>query len=218
MGRNVTGVAAVNDFILAGEVDPRCQGARRQRWSDGGDQPTDGGRSVLVPDNAVGGGGGHRTSCAGPPAICGTERPRTVVTAADGTAGLLSSLAQAKSARSSSSRPRLRRADTTLRGSWFGRAWPAADPARLRHQRRDGHRPPSGHPDCTFRGTFKSPGSTTSPTLRDHSPGPTTVRLPLEAMGERIVEIAMSTDLRPGSAAVERVPAEVILRDSTDPG
>jgi hypothetical protein len=37
-------------------------------------------------------------------------------------------------------------------------------------------------------------------------------------MGERIVEIAMSTDLRPGSAAVERVPAEVILRDSTDPG
>ena len=51
--------------------------------------------------------------------------------------------------------------------------------------------------------------------LRDHFPGLTTVRLPLEAMGQRIVEMAMSTDARPGAAAVERVPAEVILRDST---
>ena len=33
--------------------------------------------------------------------------------------------------------------------------------------------------------------------------------------GPAIVEMAMSTDARPGAAAVERVPAEVILRDST---
>lgn len=71
----------------------------------------------------------------------------------------------------------------------------------------------------TFRRKFRSPASTTSrpcdPDLRDHFPGLTTVRLPLEAMGQRIVEMAMSTDARPGAAAVERVPAEVILRDST---
>ncbi len=53
------------------------------------------------------------------------------------------------------------------------------------------------------------------PTLRDHNPGLSTVRLPLHAMGMRAVEIALR---EPGSgAAVEHVAGEVVLRESTTP-
>jgi LacI family transcriptional regulator len=51
------------------------------------------------------------------------------------------------------------------------------------------------------------------PTLRDHSPSLTTVRLPLQAMGERAVELALTAD--PGGQVVEQVAGEVILREST---
>jgi LacI family transcriptional regulator len=51
------------------------------------------------------------------------------------------------------------------------------------------------------------------PTLRDHSPSLTTVRLPLQAMGERAVELALAAD--PGGQDVEQVSGEVILREST---
>lgn len=52
------------------------------------------------------------------------------------------------------------------------------------------------------------------PTLRDHSPGLTTVSLPLHAMGARAVELA----LRETSwVAVEHVAGEVVLRESTAP-
>jgi LacI family transcriptional regulator len=52
------------------------------------------------------------------------------------------------------------------------------------------------------------------PTLRDHSPSLTTVRLPLQAMGERAVELALAgpagSDLQ-----IESITGEVILREST---
>jgi LacI family transcriptional regulator len=51
------------------------------------------------------------------------------------------------------------------------------------------------------------------PTLRDHVPALTTVRLPLSDLGERALELALS-----GSAhTVEHIPAEVVIRDSTRP-
>lgn len=52
------------------------------------------------------------------------------------------------------------------------------------------------------------------PTLRDHRPGLTTVRLPLHAMGERVVELAL--DESAGNPVIVRVPGEVVLRESTD--
>ena len=50
------------------------------------------------------------------------------------------------------------------------------------------------------------------PTLRDHTPSLTTVALPLGEIGMRAVALALrldADDLR------ERVPGDVILRDST---
>ena len=51
------------------------------------------------------------------------------------------------------------------------------------------------------------------PTLRDLRPGLSTVRLPLHAMGERVVELAL--DGAAGDLVVIRVPGEVVLREST---
>jgi LacI family transcriptional regulator len=51
------------------------------------------------------------------------------------------------------------------------------------------------------------------PTLRDHRPGLTTVRLPLHAMGRRAAELALTGATR--EVTVERVRGEVVLRDST---
>ena len=42
------------------------------------------------------------------------------------------------------------------------------------------------------------------PTLRDHRPGLSTVRLPLHAMGERVVELAL--DGTTGDPVIVRVP------------
>jgi LacI family transcriptional regulator len=51
------------------------------------------------------------------------------------------------------------------------------------------------------------------PTLRDHVPALTTVRLPLSHLGERALELALS-----GSAhTVDHVPAKVVIRASTRP-
>lgn len=51
------------------------------------------------------------------------------------------------------------------------------------------------------------------PTLRDLTPGLTTVRLPLHELGARGVELALS--MPPGSETVEHVTGEVVLRAST---
>ncbi|SEQ43863.1 LacI family DNA-binding transcriptional regulator [Microlunatus flavus] len=47
------------------------------------------------------------------------------------------------------------------------------------------------------------------PTLRDHAPALTTYRLPLERIGERAVELALS-----GEATHERLGGEVVIRES----
>jgi LacI family transcriptional regulator len=49
------------------------------------------------------------------------------------------------------------------------------------------------------------------PTLRDLSPGLTTVRLPLQSMGESAVELALGG----GQARSKAVSGEVVLREST---
>ncbi|RBQ15134.1 LacI family transcriptional regulator [Spongiactinospora rosea] len=49
------------------------------------------------------------------------------------------------------------------------------------------------------------------PTLRDLTPGLTTVRLPLAGMGRRAVELALGTE----AVATESVAAEVVIREST---
>src|SRR6478735_3308694 len=49
------------------------------------------------------------------------------------------------------------------------------------------------------------------PTLRDLSPGLTTVKLPLQSMGEIAVELALGG----GEARTRSIPAEVVLREST---
>jgi LacI family transcriptional regulator len=49
------------------------------------------------------------------------------------------------------------------------------------------------------------------PTLRDHVPALTTVRLPLADLGERALELALSDSVR----TVEHIPAEVVIRTST---
>ena len=51
------------------------------------------------------------------------------------------------------------------------------------------------------------------PTLRDLSPSLTTVRLPLQSMGERAVELALTGP--PDGHSVESVTGEVVLREST---
>jgi LacI family transcriptional regulator len=51
------------------------------------------------------------------------------------------------------------------------------------------------------------------PTLRDHQPGLTTVRLPLQAMGELAVEMALAPAGSPPRR--KKVAAEVVLREST---
>jgi LacI family transcriptional regulator len=51
------------------------------------------------------------------------------------------------------------------------------------------------------------------PTLRDLRPGLSTVRLPLHAMGERVVELALGSPS--GEPVIVRVPGEVVLREST---
>jgi LacI family transcriptional regulator len=51
------------------------------------------------------------------------------------------------------------------------------------------------------------------PTLRDLRPGLSTVRLPLHAMGERVVELAL--DGAADTPVIIRVPGEVVLREST---
>jgi len=48
------------------------------------------------------------------------------------------------------------------------------------------------------------------PTLRDHSPGLTTYRLPLERMGQLAAELA----LNPGGSGTAQVTGEVVLRES----
>jgi LacI family transcriptional regulator len=53
------------------------------------------------------------------------------------------------------------------------------------------------------------------PTLRDHDPGLTTVRLPLEEMGRRAIEMALASDTR--GQSVSRVTGRVIVRASTKP-
>ena len=55
------------------------------------------------------------------------------------------------------------------------------------------------------------------PTLRDHSPSLTTVRLPMQAMGERAVELALSGPAD-GEPRIESISGEVVLRESTSPG
>ena len=50
------------------------------------------------------------------------------------------------------------------------------------------------------------------PTLRDHVPSLSTVALPLEEIGVRAVDLALRAD---GTDLRERVPGQVILRDST---
>jgi LacI family transcriptional regulator len=52
------------------------------------------------------------------------------------------------------------------------------------------------------------------PTLLDHRPGLTTVRLPLHAMGEQVVELAL--DGSTADPVTVRVPGEVVLRESTN--
>lgn len=52
------------------------------------------------------------------------------------------------------------------------------------------------------------------PTLRDHSPSLTTVRLPLQAMGERAVELALAGSAG-GEPHIENISGEVIIREST---
>lgn len=52
------------------------------------------------------------------------------------------------------------------------------------------------------------------PTLRDHTPGLSTVALPLEEIGSRAVALALRTDAECDDLR-ERVPGSVILRDST---
>ena len=52
------------------------------------------------------------------------------------------------------------------------------------------------------------------PTLRDVVPSLTTVRLPLEQMGARAAQLALDADPMAGPRVV-KVPAEVVLRDST---
>ncbi|BCI52762.1 LacI family transcriptional regulator [Mycolicibacterium litorale] len=52
------------------------------------------------------------------------------------------------------------------------------------------------------------------PTLRDHTPSLTTVALPLEHIGARAVELALCPDSG-GEDLRERVPGDVVLRDST---
>jgi LacI family transcriptional regulator len=51
------------------------------------------------------------------------------------------------------------------------------------------------------------------PTLRDVSPGLTTVQLPLKEMGEHAVQLALGQ----GSPQIVAIPATVVLRDSTGP-
>lgn len=50
------------------------------------------------------------------------------------------------------------------------------------------------------------------PTLRDHTPSLSTVALPLEHIGTRAVELALCSD---ADVPRERVPGQVVLRDST---
>ncbi|CAN3128404.1 LacI family DNA-binding transcriptional regulator [Mycobacterium sp. smrl_JER01] len=50
------------------------------------------------------------------------------------------------------------------------------------------------------------------PTLRDHTPSLSTVALPLEQIGSRAVDLALRTD---ADDLRERVPGQVVLRDST---
>ncbi|WP_130416898.1 LacI family DNA-binding transcriptional regulator [Xylanimonas ulmi] len=52
------------------------------------------------------------------------------------------------------------------------------------------------------------------PTLRDHTPGLTTVRIPLVEMGRRAVLAAVDASRTPG---LEPLEAEVVLRESTSP-
>ena len=54
------------------------------------------------------------------------------------------------------------------------------------------------------------------PTLRDLTPALTTVRLPLEAMGEQAAELALDVDYE-GDFRVVTVPGEVVARESTAP-
>ncbi|MGW0158277.1 LacI family DNA-binding transcriptional regulator [Mycobacterium sp. NPDC003323] len=53
------------------------------------------------------------------------------------------------------------------------------------------------------------------PTLRDHTPSLTTVVLPLEEIGSRAVDLALRKD-EGADDLRERIPGEIVLRDSTD--
>jgi LacI family transcriptional regulator len=59
-------------------------------------------------------------------------------------------------------------------------------------------------------GTLAVAGFDDIPTLRDLVPALTTVRLPLTEMGERALDLALDQE-----AVSVKVPAEVVLRDST---
>ena len=80
---------------------------------------------------------------------------------------------------------------------------------------------PIGPPRLTTRGhrTLGSPtdvqiaGFDDIPTLRDHHPGLSTVRLPMHAMGERAVELALDSEAN--KPIIVRVPGKVVLREST---
>jgi LacI family transcriptional regulator len=54
-------------------------------------------------------------------------------------------------------------------------------------------------------------------TLRDTTPALTTVRLPLEDMGERAARLTLLPETQAGTDHTVTVPGEIILRDSTRP-
>ena len=65
------------------------------------------------------------------------------------------------------------------------------------------------------RTTSRCRASTTWPSPADVSPGLTTVRLPMGEMGERALALALK---EPGSRPrKQRMPSELVVRDSTGP-
>jgi LacI family transcriptional regulator, galactose operon repressor len=73
---------------------------------------------------------------------------------------------------------------------------------------------------CTERGVrvpddLSVAGFDDIPTVRDLTPALTTVRLPLDELGERALELAMSEPRK--RRRIQRIHGEVVLRDSTGP-
>lgn len=53
------------------------------------------------------------------------------------------------------------------------------------------------------------------PTLRDHHPALTTVRLPLQQIGRRVAELSLGSDKAEGGPVLEDSGSQVLLREST---